>query len=233
MKIDVVSDEAIILYVSEQFNEHACAMVQYLSEQIAALPELVVYDLIPAYHSLMVIFDPFQHQHFQVINAVNKLLQQAKTQTALAQLASGQASTKEIILPAYYGQEVGWDLAAVATTLGLTQQEVITLHHKSRYQVFAIGFAPGFAYLGKLDKALSIPRLASPRLKVPQGAIAIAQRQTAVYPQQSPGGWHIIGRCPQPLFNPNMSPPIPFSVGDTVKFRPIDQDEYIALGGTL
>ncbi|MDX1733979.1 MAG: carboxyltransferase domain-containing protein, partial [Halioglobus sp.] len=101
------------------------------------------------------------------------------------------------------------------------------------YRVYAIGFAPGFAYMGEVDERIARPRLATPRSAVPAGAVAIADRQTAVYPAVSPGGWNLIGLCPTPMFDPAAEPPMPVAVGDSVRFRPIDRQEYLSLGGAL
>jgi len=115
----------------------------------------------------------------------------------------------------------------------MSVEQVISLHQAQEYRVYAIGFSPGFAYLGEVDERIAMPRLATPRLKVPKGAIAIADRQTAIYPAQSPGGWNIIGSCPVDMFNPNKKPIMPVSVGDRVKFYAIDKQQYLALGGSL
>ena len=107
------------------------------------------------------------------------------------------------------------------------------MHSNQSYQVYAIGFAPGFAYLGEVDPLLQMPRLSTPRAKVPRGAVAIADRQTAVYPAQSPGGWNLIGLCPTPMFTPDASPVMPVAVGDEVRFVAIDEAEFLRLGGEL
>jgi KipI family sensor histidine kinase inhibitor len=108
---------------------------------------------------------------------------------------------------------------------------VIELHSAREYRVGAIGFAPGFAYLGELDARLALPRRATPRVRVPAGSLAIAERQTAVYPQASPGGWHLLGRCAWPLFDAQRDPPCPLRVGDRVRFLPIDAAAWRAAGG--
>ncbi|MCJ1884884.1 5-oxoprolinase subunit PxpB [Pseudomonas sp. LA21] len=125
----------------------------------------------------------------------------------------------------------GEDLAEIARLCGLAPAEVIDLHAGHDYRVGAIGFAPGFAYLGELDERLALPRRATPRTRVPAGSLAIAERQTAVYPQASPGGWHLIGRTAQRLFDPHQEPPCPLAVGDRVRFVPIDEAAFRAAGG--
>jgi KipI family sensor histidine kinase inhibitor len=113
----------------------------------------------------------------------------------------------------------------------LSIEQAIDLHCGGEYRVYAIGFAPGFAYLGQVDKRLATPRRATPRARVPRGSVAIADRQTAVYPAQSPGGWNLIARCPVHMFDPQARPPMPVAVGDTVRFEPVSRERFIALGG--
>ena len=117
----------------------------------------------------------------------------------------------------------GADLAEVARATGMSIDEVVELHARGRYVVEALGFMPGFAYLGGLDPRLCLPRRATPRPAVAAGSVAIAAERTAIYPGSSPGGWHLIGsaRLPSPLFSPTASPPCPLSVGDIVRFTAV------------
>lgn len=141
-----------------------------------------------------------------------------------------------ISLPIYYGPELAWDLQSAAGKCGLSGAELIKIHSEQYYHVCAIGFSPGFAYLGFTDPALHLARRSSPRTHVPKGAVAIAENQTAIYPQASPGGWHIIGRCPSTLFEvqeSNSTILCVFEVGAKVKFYSVSLEEYIALGGQL
>ena len=137
------------------------------------------------------------------------------------------------MLPVYYAPEAGIDLESLAERAGLPISEVIDLHAGAEYRVYAIGFAPGFAYLGEVDERIAAPRLATPRASVPRGSVAIADRQTAVYPSVSPGGWNLIGRCPVPMFDPDAQPCMPVAVGDTVRFEPISRERFLTLGGDL
>lgn len=140
---------------------------------------------------------------------------------------------RQITLPVWYDPSVGPDLAALARRAGLPVSDCIALHTKTRYFAYATGFAPGFCYLGEVDARLAVPRLATPRRAVPAGSVAIADRQTAVYPSRSPGGWHLIGRCPTPLFDAEATPPNTLAVGDEVTFEAIDRDTFLALGGVV
>ncbi len=108
---------------------------------------------------------------------------------------------------------------------------MIELHSAAEYRVGAIGFAPGFAYLGGLDPRLVLPRRATPRARVPAGSLAIAEAQTAIYPQASPGGWHLLGRSPWRPFDPAATPPCPLALGDRVRFVAIGREAFLDLGG--
>ena len=115
----------------------------------------------------------------------------------------------------------------------LSIEEIIEIHSSKSYDVYAIGFSPGFAFLASVDKKIAIPRLSSPRKSIPKGSVAIADTQTAVYPQQSPGGWNIIGRTAMELFDKNLEKLSPLSVGYKVKFNPISKEEFLSQGGIL
>lgn len=121
-------------------------------------------------------------------------------------------------IPVRYGGSAGPDLEAVANTLRLSTDEVVRLHTSTAYAVQMIGFLPGFPYLGPLPSALHLPRRATPRLRVEAGSVAIAAAQTGIYPQASPGGWHIIGHTDWILFDPLQHPPARLQVGDRVQF---------------
>ncbi len=130
---------------------------------------------------------------------------------------------RQVTLPACYDASLAPDLDHVAAATGLDVREVIDIHAGCVFTAEVIGFMPGFAYLGGLDPRLRLDRRASPRPRVPEGALAIAGLQTAVYPSPTPGGWHLIGRCPLRLFDPARSPPALMSEGDSLRFEPIDK----------
>ncbi len=198
-------------------------------------------DLIPSYASILVLFDAANLSHAKVMRALRAAFSHAQTnsveaiaeQTSVGESMLGETNNTVVTLPVLYSQEVGADLADVANATGLSIADVIDRHSAPTYQVAAIGFAPGFAYLADLDERLALPRLATPRAQVARGSVAIAERQTAVYPAQSPGGWHVIGRCPTPLFVPCREPPMPVRVGDSVRFESIAREQFLALGGEL
>lgn len=128
---------------------------------------------------------------------------------------------------------VGLELEAISASKNLSVEEIIALHVEKDYFVYAIGFAPGFPYMGDVDSRIASPRLANPRAKVPKGSVAIADRQTAIYPKQSPGGWNILGRTPIEMFSRSYDGLSYLRVGDKVNFEPISKEKFLKLGGVL
>ncbi len=225
MKLLPAGENALILYLGEETSPLVSARVQAAAAAAEAVLGADLVDLVPSYASLLVIYDALRTDHFSVGQRLRH---------ALAGLEDTDASAGETItLPVFYHPEAGEDLESLAASAGLSVEQVIELHSGCEYRVYAIGFAPGFAYLGQVDERIAAPRLATPRQKVPRGAVAIADRQTAVYPAQSPGGWNLIGRCPVRMFDPGAQPHMPVAVGDRVRFEPVSRERFLALGGEL
>jgi inhibitor of KinA len=185
-----------------------------------------VRDIVPAATSLAVHFDP-------------EAIASAEVHRMLRDSVSGtEPSPRErrvIDIPVWYDEAVGPDLQSVAAFAGCSMAEVVQRHSTPRYRVLMLGFLPGFPYLGLVDERIAVPRLATPRLEVPAGSVAIAGRQTGVYPSTSPGGWRIIGRTPVRLFDPARPPYAHVRPGDDVQFVSVDRLQYDRLsrqGGT-
>jgi KipI family sensor histidine kinase inhibitor len=139
--------------------------------------------------------------------------------------AAGTAA-RDVEIPVCYGGEHGPDLEDVARAASLTPDEIIALHTRPGSMVFMLGFAPGHPYIGVHDARLNLPRRPSPRTAVPVGSVAIANRQTVIYPSRLPGGWNIIGATPLKLFDPGREPASLLQPGDRVRFVPIDPDTF-------
>ena len=223
--IQVAGENSAVIYFGDVASAEIAAQVQQCADLIASQLGAVLIDIVPSYASLLVIYNVFEIDHL----AVNKTLRKILSNLAEVKISDG----KVVLLPVYYSIESGPDLALLANNAGLSVDDVIAIHQSQEYRVYAIGFAPGFAYLGEVDKRIAAARLATPRQKVPRGAVGIADRQTAVYPAVSPGGWNLIGLCPQRMFDPVARPTMPVAVGDRVKFDAISRDEFLALGGEL
>jgi KipI family sensor histidine kinase inhibitor len=179
-------------------------------------------DLVPAYASLGVFFD---------LNSIDADAVQDWLQTQCRETIDALAtSTSRLVeIPVCYGGSHGEDLDAAAAKLSIAPVELVTRHSAGVYTVAMIGFAPGFPYLTGLDPALALPRLATPRTRVPAGSVAIGGAQTGVYPNESPGGWRLIGRTPLQLFDAGRDPPSLLSAGDRVRFIAIDVDAFAQL----
>jgi KipI family sensor histidine kinase inhibitor len=225
MELHSAGENALIMYLGSETSPAVSARVQAAAAAVGqALGEDLI-DLVPSYASLLIIYDALRTDHLSVAHRVRQ---------AVAGLQAGQQGEGRcVVLPVYYAPEAGADLESLAARSELSTEEVIALHSGTEYRVYAIGFAPGFAYLGEVDARIAAPRLATPRQKVPRGAVAIADRQTAVYPAVSPGGWNLIGRCPVRMFDPAADPVMPVAVGDRVRFEPVSRERYLALGGDL
>ena len=225
MELHSAGENAMTLYLGHETSPEVSARVQAAAQAVEAAlgPDLI--DLVPSYASLLIIYDPFSTDHLSVAHRVKACV------ANLAEVSTTEGST--VVLPVYYHPEVGEDLENLAESAGLSVEQLIDIHSGTEYRVYAIGFAPGFAYLGQVDERIAAPRLATPRQRVPRGAVAIADRQTAVYPEVSPGGWNLIGRCPQRMFDPDAEPTMPVSVGDRVRFEPVDKQQFLSLGGEL
>lgn len=129
-------------------------------------------------------------------------------------------------LPVCYDLEFGLDLEEISVELGLSVERITELHSQSIYTVYGIGFLPGFMYLGGVPEVLEVPRKSTPRPKVLKGSVGLAAKQTGIYPQDSPGGWNIIGKCPVPMFDVKKENPCFVQVGDKIQFYPISMAEY-------
>lgn len=133
---------------------------------------------------------------------------------------------KKICIPVCYDPSLGVDLPWVSSHLNLSLEEIISLHTSFSYRVYMIGFIPGFPYMGTLPSALEVPRKQTPSLKIPMGSVAIAGKQTGIYPAEVPGGWQVIGRTPLKMFDPFASPCSFLNAGDRVQFNPITLDAF-------
>ena len=224
IRLEPAGAEALLLVLAEAPDDSLPLRLAVLARRIRAELGTLLIDLVPGWTTLLLHYDLLQTDHLALSARLTPLLEVwlAEPSPALA----GRLHE----WPVWYAGE---DLAEVAQTCGLSVAEVIALHSAVEYRVGAIGFAPGFAYLGELESRLQLPRRATPRTQVPAGSLAIAERQTAVYPQASPGGWHLLGRCPLSLFDPRQTPPSPLAIGDRVRFYSIDEAAYRALGGSL
>jgi inhibitor of KinA len=222
-------DTALCVEFGDQIDREVSARVLALADRIQAAGIAGVVELVPTFRSLLVHYDP-------------SVGSQSELKAALAPLAvnldAAQGASRKWRLPACYDTSVAPDLDEVASRTGLSVRQVIERHSAVTYHVYMLGFLPGYPYLGDLPPELALPRRENPRTRVPPGSIAIATTMTAVYPLESPGGWHLIGRTPVALWDVRRNPPVLLSAGDKIEFSPISVREYEemaarAVAGTL
>lgn len=175
-------------------------------------------EYVPAYTTVALFFDPLIVDYAEIRAAALRLAQQT---TSVREEASCVVE-----IPVCYDGEFGPDLEHVARHHGISTDRVIRIHESGEYEVWMLGFAPGFAYLGGLSERIATPRHATPRVSVPAGSVGIAGGQTGVYPFESPGGWQLIGRTPLRMFDPERSPAALLAPGDRVRFRAIAREEF-------
>jgi KipI family sensor histidine kinase inhibitor len=185
-----------------------------LARRLEASAPAGVREIVPAYTTVTVFFSPDADAEALRI----RLEAMARAATAEPDPPDPGSGLPPVVIPTRYE---GPDLEWVAERTGLSPAEVIRVHAGREYEVFLLGFAPGFAYLGELDPRLRLPRRHTPRIRVPAGSVAIAGDQTAVYPLATPGGWHLIGHTDLVLFDPARDPPALLAPGRRVRFAPI------------
>ncbi len=213
-------DTALVVEFGEHIDARVSGLVLALAQRVAGAAIAGVVELVPTFRSLMVHYDPLQ---------LTQQALKARLGALLRGLEAAEQEGRHWRVPTCYDGSVGLDLAEVAQRTGMTVPQVIECHSAPTYHVYMVGFLPGFPYLGGLPKQLELPRRENPRLKVPQGSIAIAMAMTGVYTLESPGGWHILGRTPVPLWDIRRDPPAPIAAGDKIKFQPIPLAEHEAL----
>lgn len=222
-RIEVVGIDCLMLRLFDDIDEAHMPWLLAAAQRLREAFGAALIDLVPSYTTLLVHYDLAQLDDHQARQRIGDALH------ALQPDASGQA--RELDIPVWYDQSVGPELEALGQRSGLGVAGVIERHSARPYQVFALGFAPGFAFMGLVDECLASPRLQTPRKQVPAGSLGIADRQTAIYSLVSPGGWNLIGRSPTRLFDRNLDGYSILQPGDRVRFEPIDRAEFVRLGG--
>lgn len=201
--------------ISAALNQKAVALADALAHE--RVPG--VRDIVPTFASVTVYFDP-------LTTNVEALSGRLAVLAELSRAATVDEPTAIRDIPVCYGGDLGPDLPEVGRRANVAEADVIERHSARVYRVFMLGFLPGFAYLGIVDPAIAIPRRREPRARVPAGSVAIAGELTGIYPSDSPGGWHVIGRTPVRPFVHDRTPPSLFRPGDVVRFRPITRDAF-------
>ena len=219
-RVEVVAVDCLMVRLFDGIDESNMPWMLAATQRLRAAFAAQLIDLVPSYTTVMVHFDLSPTQARERI---------AQALEGLRPDEGGAGQRHDI--PVWYDPSVGPELALLAQRSGDSVAGVIRRHSTREYQVFALGFVPGFAFMGLVEEALAAPRLATPRKRVAAGSVGIAERQTAAYPAVSPGGWNLIGRTPSRLFDRQREGYSLLQPGDRVRFVAVDRAEFLALGG--
>ena len=213
-------DTAVAVEFGDTIDRALSERVLHLRDRLraAALPGVIT--LVPTFRSLMIHYDPLM---------TDRATLEAATSDLMHAPDSVDRTRRSFEIPVCYEDAMAPDLSEVATRVGMSPDEVVAVHGAVRYHVYMVGFVPGYPYLGDLPESLSLPRREDPRVHVPPGSVAIAASMTAVYPLQSPGGWHLIGNTPAPMFDASWASPALLGPGDAVRFVAIDARRHAEL----
>ncbi|WP_322978206.1 allophanate hydrolase subunit 1 [Pseudomonas sp. C11] len=223
VRLEVAGIDSLILRLFEHIDEANMPWMLAARLRLQAAFGDALLDLVPSYTTLLLHYD---------LNQLDSAQARAKIAEALDDLQPADTQGgREHLLPTWYDRSVGPELPLLARRSGLSEAEVIARHSGHAYQVFALGFAPGFAFMGLVEEILATPRLSTPRKRIAPGSVGIAERQTAVYPVVSPGGWNLLGRTPARLFGSDLDGYSLLQPGDRVRFVPIERAEFLRLGG--
>lgn len=222
-RIRVVGDRGLLVEYGDKIDPVVNKKVISIAIGMEHDAPAGVIEIIPSYRSLLFVYDP----SLTTASVLQESLSSLEKHLPEIEIPPPQT----VGIPVCYGGEFGPDIQFVAENNGLTVDAAIRLHSEPEYQIFMIGFTPGFPYLGGLPKELHTPRHKTPRTQVLAGSVGIANGQTGIYPVTSPGGWQLIGRTPLKLFDLERPDPFLYQAGDRIRFKPISPEEYRRLAG--
>jgi len=211
------NDNSLLISWPERIDENINNDVNEFKKRLETGFKYIL-EIRSSYCSLLLIFN-------KKINNINKLIEKLKN----LYLSRKSLSKYDRILwniPVCYENSFALDIDIISKQNKISKEDIIVRHSKTIYSIYLIGFLPGFMYLGGLDNTLHTPRKEEPRLRVPKGSVAIGGEQTGIYPQQSPGGWNILGNTPINLFDKSKDTPCFAKPGDKVKFFQVSEDQY-------
>jgi inhibitor of KinA len=222
VRIAAAGDSALLIELPQTISPAVNGRAIALADAIRRRCGTAVRDAVVGYATLTVYFDPL---------VVDAAWLEAETREIAAGLGDAPDALGGLVeVPVCYGDEFGPDLKEVAAFGGCKEEDAVAIHSDRLYRVYMIGFVPGFAYMGVVDDRIAAPRRATPRTAVPPGSVAIAGKQTGIYPIATPGGWNIIGRTPLTPFDIARPQPSLFRAGDSVRFKPISRREFDNFG---
>jgi inhibitor of KinA len=218
-RIVPAGDSAWLIELADRLDPEVNARALDIAARVQAARLQAVTDIVVGYRSVMVHVRPLLEARAPVLPALHHIMVEQRP-------ADAAPAARTVTIPVCYGGDLGPDLPDVAAFARLSVDEAVQRHHAREYRVYMVGFVPGFAYMATVDPAIAAPRRSTPRLRVPRGSVAVASGQTGIYPDETPGGWNIIGRCPIKPYDPARDEPFLLRAGDHVKFDRIDIGTY-------
>ncbi|PNY87485.1 5-oxoprolinase subunit PxpB [Staphylococcus agnetis] len=220
MEYQQISEQAFMIYFESNIDETTFNRLHIVKTYIESLEHPDIKEIVPSYRALLVYFDGISIKY-------ESLLKDLKLESITFDDVAKNQTRRIINLPVLYGGKWGPDIEIVAQHNQLTAEQVVQTHTEGYYLVYMIGFMPGFPFLGGLDKRIHTPRKSEPRIKIPAGSVGIANNQTGLYPEDSPGGWQIIGQTPIKVFDIHRDPKILYQPGDKIKFYAINEEQFL------
>ena len=206
--------------INKKINSYVISFFNYITDEKFIDKNFGIKNCVPSYNKLLIHYDLNKTNYKEMFKLINEL-----SKKQLSKNVNGNL----IVLPICYDEEFSLDLQNIATKNNLTIDEIIALHLSTEFYVYMIGFMPGLAFMGDLNKKLYTFRLTTPRLRVPERSVAIVEKFCTIYPNESPGGWNIIGRTPQKLFFKEKKDPSLLKPGTSIKFQRISKSEFFKL----
>ncbi|MCD7813894.1 MAG: 5-oxoprolinase subunit PxpB [Lachnospiraceae bacterium] len=218
VRILPAGDHALAVEFGDKIDPAVNDRVHALAARIREASIIGVTELVPTFRSLLVVYEPSILKYGELKSTVERLACLPET--------SASDTGRVLHIPCCYGSHFGPDLPDLERYTGIDRDAIIAIHSGTEYRVYMLGFLPGFVYLGGLDERIAMPRLSTPRVRIPKGSVGIGGNQTGVYPLESPGGWRLIGSTPLDFYNPEREAPVLCRAGDRIRFYPINSSDY-------
>jgi len=219
IKVKISSDRSVSVEFANEISVRINREIRAFMMLLGDAEILGIVEVVPTYRAVLIHYEPDVLPYDELIRHIYEIIEKTKD------IDIPRSEVVEV--PVCYGGEYGPDIATVAKNAGISEKKVIEIHTQPAYLIYMLGFTPGFAYMGGMNKKIATPRLSSPRVRLEAGSVGIAGEQTGIYPIASPGGWQIIGRTPLVLFDPKAENPFLFKAGQRVRFYPITEQEYL------
>jgi inhibitor of KinA len=223
-----LGDHAIVFSLEAKVHHKIVYKITELATYITEKKVGGIIDIIPSYHTLTIVYDliTFIKKDINTSEQINSFCTNLLIEFNKEQKNIIQQQNTTIPVPVCYDKTFGIDIDNLSIVKNISIKEIISIHTSTIYEVYSIGFLPGFTYMGIVDEKIQMPRHEKPRMSVNAGSVGIAGLQTGIYPSNSPGGWQIIGRTPWNIFDRNEKILAKFKVGDLVQFYAIEKEEF-------